>query len=138
MSKYVTRNKLMDADEQKRFDWIKNVYGDWEEHAFMIKQVELAQAKVERLKGENIHEIKVAQEACRKLSTGQQTIDLLRIERDKLREALEGVSGNLVPGYGLCWCFKDRLDTSAIIHESICKAATEALKSNEEGDQNAG
>jgi len=41
---------MMDADEQKRFNWIKNAYGEWEEHAFMIAQVELARAEVERLR----------------------------------------------------------------------------------------
>lgn len=36
----------MDSEDQKRFNWIKNVYGDWEEHAFMIKQVEQLEDKV--------------------------------------------------------------------------------------------
>ena len=47
-------------------------------------EINKLKAEVERLDGENTHEIKVAQEACRKLAIGQQTIDLLRIELEKL------------------------------------------------------
>jgi len=64
----------MNLEEQKHFDWIKRVYGDWEEHKFMIQMVEIAEgetaiakqalsdvakgfdrttAEVERLKAEN-------------------------------------------------------------------------------------
>ena len=30
----------MNSEEQKRFDWIKSVYGDWEEYKFMVQIVE--------------------------------------------------------------------------------------------------
>ena len=39
----------MNSEEQRRFDWIKSVYGDWEEHKFMIQMVERLDERVKEL-----------------------------------------------------------------------------------------
>jgi len=75
----------MDANEKKRFTWIKNVYGDWEEHAFMIAQVELAQAEVEQLKAEN-ERLKANQELWGSI----ELITAQRKEKEQLRNVLKG------------------------------------------------
>ncbi len=68
----------MDSEEQKHFDWIKRVYGDWEEHKFMIQMVE-------RLKAENDLLCKAINDQQTQRWKMKQDKMIVEEERDKLK-----------------------------------------------------